>query len=365
MYLIITKNFPPELGGMQILMWGLSNSLAKHGIVKVFAEDHKDAVSHDKNVKYQIERIGGFKFFRKFRKANLINEYLKENTSITTVIADHWKSLEKINSDLLKNKKTICLIHSKEINHPVNSNLNKRVLKSLSKTNYIVSNSNFTKKLAVNLNLNEEKIVVINPGVEKNISSSKENIRIANELFKNSFPKLITVSRFDKRKNHEKVIMTVRNLKEKFPNIKYLCIGYGEEESNLKKLVKQLKIEDVVIFKKNISLDLKSAFLLQSDLFIMPSIIYKKSVEGFGISFIEAAQQGTPSIGGKDGGAVDSISHEETGLICDGNDLNSIYESILKILENNKYKIYGKNAKEFSKQFDWNIIIKKYLKLLN
>ena len=149
MYLIITRNFPPELGGMQILMWGLSNSLAKHGIVKVFAEDHKDAVSHDKNVKYQIERIGGFKFFRKFRKANLINEYLKENTSITTVIADHWKSLEKINSDLLKNKKTICLIHSKEINHPVNSSINKRVLKTLSKTNYIVSNSNFTKKLAI------------------------------------------------------------------------------------------------------------------------------------------------------------------------------------------------------------------------
>ena len=97
----------------------------------------------------------------------------------------------------------------------------------------------------------------------------------------------------------------------------------------------------------------------------MPSIIYKKSVEGFGISFIEAAQQGTASIGGKDGGAVDSILHEKTGLICDGNDLNSIYESILKILKNDKYKIYGKNAKEFSKQFDWDIIIKKYLKLLN
>ena len=89
----------------------------------------------------------------------------------------------------------------------------------------------------------------------------------------------------------------------------------------------------------------------------MPSIIYKKSVEGFGISFIEAAQQGTASIGGKDGGAVDSILHEKTGLICDGNELNSIYESILKILENDKYKIYGKNGKEFSKQLDCDIIV--------
>ena len=35
----------------------------------------------------------------------------------------------------------------------------------------------------------------------------------------------------------------------------------------------------------------------------MPSIIHKKSVEGFGIAYVEAAQYGVPSIGGKDGGA--------------------------------------------------------------
>ena len=34
----------------------------------------------------------------------------------------------------------------------------------------------------------------------------------------------------------------------------------------------------------------------------MPSVIHNKSVEGFGIAFIEAAQFGIPSIGGKDGG---------------------------------------------------------------
>ena len=52
---------------------------------------------------------------------------------------------------------------------------------------------------------------------------------------------------------------------------------------------------------------LKVALLEQSDLFLMPSVIYKKSVEGFGISFIEAAAYGTGSIGGKDGGASDAI----------------------------------------------------------
>ena len=29
MYLIVTRSFPPEIGGMQNLMWGLTKSLAK------------------------------------------------------------------------------------------------------------------------------------------------------------------------------------------------------------------------------------------------------------------------------------------------------------------------------------------------
>ena len=40
MFLVSTRNFPPELGGMQNLMEGLSNALLNHGPVKVFAEAH-------------------------------------------------------------------------------------------------------------------------------------------------------------------------------------------------------------------------------------------------------------------------------------------------------------------------------------
>ena len=65
----------------------------------------------------------------------------------------------------------------------------------------------------------------------------------------------------------------------------------------------------------------------------MPSRIEKKSVEGFGISFIEAASYGVGSIGGKDGGASDAISHNKTGLICNGDDLNSINEAILNFFD--------------------------------
>jgi len=38
MNLMITRSFPPSIGGMQNLMWGLANELAKIDILKVFAD---------------------------------------------------------------------------------------------------------------------------------------------------------------------------------------------------------------------------------------------------------------------------------------------------------------------------------------
>ena len=96
----------------------------------------------------------------------------------------------------------------------------------------------------------------------------------------------------------------------------------------------------------------------------MPSIIYKKSVEGFGIAYVEAAQYGIPSIGGKDGGAADAIDHEKTGLICDGNELNDVYSSIESLLKDKKYIEYGKNAKINSLNFTWDKVIENYKRIL-
>ena len=85
----------------------------------------------------------------------------------------------------------------------------------------------------------------------------------------------------------------------------------------------------------------------------------------FGIAFIQAAQYSVPSIGGKDGGASDAISHNKTGLICDGNDLNSIYDAVIYFFTDNKFNEFGKSAKKFSENFHWNKVVKNYLKLIN
>jgi phosphatidylinositol alpha-1,6-mannosyltransferase len=359
MYLIVTRSFPPEIGGMQNLMWGLANELSKNFMIKVFADYYENHNTFDEQVSFSIERVGGIKLLRKYRKAQLINEFIKKN-KIEGIIADHWKSLELLKTS----KKKICLIHGKEINNKKGTSLNKRVLEVLNNVETIVANSKYTKDLAISLGVQQEKIIVINPGVDQVKELDKKTLDKVENLLKHKSPRLITVSRFDKRKNHEKIIMALRNLKQIYPDIIYICIGYGDEEENIRKLVAELSLQGQVMFFKDISNDLKNSLIAKSNVFVMPSIIHKKSVEGFGIAYVEAAQYGVPSLGGKDGGASDAIEHEKTGLICNGNELDEIYSSISLMLENNKYLEYGKTAKEQSNKFQWNKIIKKYNEIL-
>jgi len=360
MYLIITRAFPPELGGMQSLMWGLTKEMSKNFMIKVFADYQENHKEFDKKENFSIERVGGIKFLRKIRKAQLINEFIKEN-KVQGVIADHWKSLELIKTD----KKKYCLIHGKEINHPQGSSLNKRAIKVLNNVEKVIANSEYTKSLAINNGVNRELVKVINPGINSAKELDKNSLEKVESLFKIKTPRLITISRFDKRKNHEKVIMALRNLKQIYPNIVYICIGYGDEEKNIKSLVEELNLNTQVMFFKDISDNLKNALVAKSDIFIMPSVIHKTSVEGFGIAYVEAAQYGIPSIGGKDGGASDAIEHNKTGMICDGNNLDEIYASLNSMIENKRYLELGKNAKEYVSKFNWEKIILEYKKILN
>ena len=229
----------------------------------------------------------------------------------------------------------------------------------------VIANSEYTKNLAIENGVEQNKVIVINPGVEPVKELNKKSLEKVESLLKIKTPRLITVSRFDKRKNHEKVLMALRNLKQIYPDIVYICIGYGDEEENIKSLVKELNLGGQVMFFKDIGDDLKNALIAKSNIFVMPSVIHKKSVEGFGIAYVEAAQYGVPSLGGKDGGASDAISHNISGLICDGNNLEDIYSSLNLMIENKKYHVLGKNAKEYVSKFQWEKIIEEYKKILN
>ena len=361
MFVVSTRNFPPDLGGIQNLMSGLCNALSEHGPVKVFAETHDGDKNYDQNSKLNIQRVSGLKIFRKYRKANLVKEFLTSN-EVRASFFDHWKSIENIEKNLLNRTKSFCLIHSKEINHPVGSSLNKRVLSALAKADHVIANSKFTKEFAMKLGI--KNVTVINPGCNYPILINEEAKEFARKIYGNASPRLITISRLDGRKSHHNVMMTVKNLLPKYPSLKYVSIGDGDEGNNLLRLRKTLGLEKSVEFIFKSTEQEKVALLEQSNIFVMPSVIYKKSVEGFGITYIEAASYGKPSIGGIYGGEGDAIKSGQTGYLCNGNDLNAIYDTLLKTLANDHYLELGSNALEFSKKFSWEKIIKEYISLI-
>ena len=146
--------------------------------------------------------------------------------------------------------------------------------------------------------------------------------------------------------------MALRNLKQIYPSIVYICVGYGDEEENIKKLVAELGLQPQVMFFKDISNELKNALVAKSRYFCNAiQLFIKNLLKDLGLLISRLLNMDVPSLGGIDGGATDAIEHEKTGLICDGNELDEVYSSINLMVENNKFYEYGKAAKDNSGKF--------------
>ena len=68
MNLIITRNFPPDVGGMQNLMFGLTKSLSEHMMVKVFADEHYQQEKFDEDYHFQLKELEGQKSLENLEK---------------------------------------------------------------------------------------------------------------------------------------------------------------------------------------------------------------------------------------------------------------------------------------------------------
>ena len=367
---ISTQCFSPVLGGMENLMKGLAESLYKKDFnIFVFADSKNslDEEKHDKYLSYEIIRYGGLKIIRKRRKSTDIKKFINFKKNIDCIFCDSWKSAENLIKNKIANtEKIFCLAHGNDI--LVNKNIikKKRIKKTLSETSCVIANSYFTKKRVTNLGIKSNKIKVIYPGVENIYFNSKRNNNNL-QKYKNFKPILLTIARLEKRKNHKKIIYAINELIKDFKNLLYLIAGDGPEMKKIRKLINKLNL------KKNVKIlgkvnERDKAFLFKiSDLHVMPTIQDKRSIsiEGFGISYIEAGMHGIPSISSGLGGTKESVIDGKTGIICNPNNVSSIKDSIRKVLINKTmYKKLSINSKNFSKKFLWKNTIRNYLKLI-
>ena len=367
---ISTQCFSPVLGGIENLMKGLADNLYKKKFnIFVFADSKNlsDEENHDKNLSYEIVRYRGLKIIRKKRKSRDIKKFINFKKNINSIFCDSWKSAENlIKNKIAKTEKIFCLAHGNDI--LINKNIikKKRIRKTLSETSHIVANSYFTKKKITDLGIKSSKIKVIYPGVEHRYFDFKKNNNPF-QKYKNFKPILLTIARLEKRKNHRNIIYAVNELIKDFKNLLYLIAGDGPEMKEIRKLINKLNLEKNVKVLGKVNENDKNFLFKISDLHVMPTIQDKKSVsiEGFGISYIEAGMRGIPSISSGLGGTEESVINGKTGIICNPNNISSIKDSIKKVLINKKmYKKLSINSKNFSKKFLWKNTITNYLKLI-
>ena len=73
-------------------------------------------------------------------------------------------------------------------------------------------------------------------------------IQIKQKIYLDLLFQKLLLARLDKRKSHQNILMTIKNLIPTYPDIKYVCIGDGDEKNNLEDLRKQLDIKNQVTF---------------------------------------------------------------------------------------------------------------------
>ena len=318
-------------------------AFAARNKVIVLSDGSKFASSDfDSKCKFDIFRFDQIKFLRKKIKLSFAQNFLKNN-KIDIIFFDSWKSLEPFNYAI--GAKKICLVHGNEI---LKLSSKDRILNSLNKADLVIYNSKFTKNKAIKNFKSLKKInhTIIHPAFTKKISKNK---------IKKKYD-LCTVARLEYRKGHHLVFEAMSVLRNKYNIIlKYAILGDGPELSRLKHLVIKHSLLKQVDF---IYHDHPSEKIFKnSSVHIMPTLTTPDSIEGFGISNVEAASFGLPCIVSNSGGTPESIGRN--GIIVKENDTKQLVKSIINIFKT--YKSYSRQSYLFANKFESNKKIKEYL----
>lgn len=142
-----------------------------------------------------------------------------------------------------------------------------------------------------------------------------------------------TISRLDFRKGNDIVVDAVAQLANRFPKLKYLIGGTGPQAEPLRRQVQRLQLSDRVVFCGRIADDELVAHYDLFDAYAMPNrLLDDNTVEGFGISFAEAAARGIPSIGVDNGGVAESVADGTSGILLPEATVDLVSRSLEQLL---------------------------------
>lgn len=281
------------------------------------------------------------------------------------IVHTHASSTARLAARFVKDCKVIFTRHSV---FPVSEKIKKGLGRLLYKTSNeflsdrIIAVAEAAKENLTDGGIDPEKIDVILNGVEKIKETSKEEKKALKEKYNIKEDEFVIgiLARLEEVKGHETFIEAANILlKEKKLKAKFLILGTGSEEEKLKSKVKEMKLEENIIFTgfvKNVQ-DFLNIFDVQ--------VNCSFGTEATSLALLEGMSIGVPAVVTDFGGNPGVILNGENGYIVPIKSPEKTAEKIEKLLKDTKLmeemkkksieifeekftvQVYTKNIQEF------------------
>jgi glycosyltransferase involved in cell wall biosynthesis len=205
----------------------------------------------------------------------------------------------------------------------------------------------------------ESKLRVIHNGIDFNrakLSSEEAPQRIRDEFAQNGEFLMLQVSRFHPEKGQEFLFRALPEIKKRSSRpVKLLLAGTGTYEDEYRRLVKELGIENEVVFLgfRRDAPDLMKA----ADLVVHPA-----TAEAFGLVITEALYLGTPVVASRVGGIPEIVDDGQDGLLVESENPQTLAEAIVRLMEDNdlRTRLAGAGREKVQQKFSFENMMRAY-----
>jgi glycosyltransferase involved in cell wall biosynthesis len=206
----------------------------------------------------------------------------------------------------------------------------------------VIAVSESTKEDLVRRGLDAGRITVIPNGIDATYFTPDPERRAER-------PTLVFLGRLKAYKRVDLVIEALHRLVADGLDVQLLVAGEGEEEHALRARAERLGVGDRVQMLGFLDEDAKRDLLRHAWLHVLTS-----SKEGWGISNLEAAACGTPSVASDAPGLRESVQHGRTGVLVPHGDVGALAEAIDGLLRDHESRErMGRQARTFAEGYTW------------
>ena len=225
---------------------------------------------------------------------------------------------------------------------------------SIEKSDAVTAVSEFLKNETIREFRVDHPIDVVHNFVDTEIFHPQEALAARRRLAPNGEKILMHVSNFRKVKNLP-VLLQVFNEVQKHVPARLVLVGDGPEREATERHAEALGIDRRVEFLGD--QEYIADVLPAADVFVLPS-----QHESFGLAALEAMSCGVPVVGSRIGGLPEVIVHEETGFLCDPNDVDCMKAIVLGLLKDEplRLKIGAAGRERAERLFNRDRVVAQY-----